>query len=353
MKRRRATEGLNLAFLDIMSCGLGAIILVFMLVKRNAETAPVETTLLETQLNELQQKRASLTAQLQNRVRSNSKTITDIAETEKKLKNRKANLKTKQAKTKSLEQQKQALEKTLKNTKIPKKQDTVEVKGTGEVDYLIGLKVEGPRIAIVLDASASMTDDRVIDVILRKNSNAKTKQNGPKWKRSIRVVKWLLARLPETSQVAVVAYNTSAIKLGPVGWGNAGDKNGLKSVVDDLEKLVPTGPTNLQSGLKAIQKLRPSNVYLITDGLPTAGDGSYKSLNPFSDCSALWSGSSKISGICRLRLFLNTVNQVPISGAKNNVILLPIDGDPRAADAYWQWTNMSGGIVISPDLSWP
>ncbi|RLA22020.1 MAG: VWA domain-containing protein, partial [Gammaproteobacteria bacterium] len=38
MLPRRKTEGFNLAFLDIMSCGLGAIILVFMLVKYNAET---------------------------------------------------------------------------------------------------------------------------------------------------------------------------------------------------------------------------------------------------------------------------------------------------------------------------
>jgi len=353
MKRRRSAEGLNLAFLDIMSCGLGAIILVFMLVKRNAETAPVETTLLETQLNELQKKRASLTAQLQNRVQSNSRTITDIAETEKKLKNRKANLKTKQAKTKSLKQQKQALEKTLKNTKIPKKQDTIEVKGTGEVDYLIGLKVEGPRIAILLDASASMTDNRVIDVIVRKNSSDKIKQAGPKWQRSIRAVKWLLARLPETSQVAILAYNSSVKKIGPPGWVNASDKNGLASLVNDLGQLVPTGPTNFESGLTALQKLRPSNVYVITDGLPTAGDGRYKSLNPFSDCSALWSKSSKISGPCRLRLFINTVNQVQIKGSVNNVILLPIDGDPRAADAYWQWTTLSQGIVISPDISWP
>ncbi|MEO1925140.1 MAG: VWA domain-containing protein, partial [Gammaproteobacteria bacterium] len=35
MVQRKKTEGFNLAFLDIMSCGLGAIILVFMLVKHN------------------------------------------------------------------------------------------------------------------------------------------------------------------------------------------------------------------------------------------------------------------------------------------------------------------------------
>ena len=38
----------------------------------------------------------------------------------------------------------------------------------GEEDYLLGLKVEGRRIAILIDRSASMTDERLIDIIRRK-----------------------------------------------------------------------------------------------------------------------------------------------------------------------------------------
>jgi uncharacterized protein HemX len=43
MLQRRDTDGFNLAFLDVMACGLGAVILIFMLIKFNAQTPePVE-----------------------------------------------------------------------------------------------------------------------------------------------------------------------------------------------------------------------------------------------------------------------------------------------------------------------
>ena len=53
------------------------------------------------------------------------------------------------------------------------------------------------------------------------------------------------------------------------------------------------------TGLAALANFRPTDVYLITDGLPTAGTGGYRSLNPFSDCSALWGGATSISTILR------------------------------------------------------
>ena len=37
-KVRKATDGFNLAFLDVMACGLGAVILIFILVDFNAFT---------------------------------------------------------------------------------------------------------------------------------------------------------------------------------------------------------------------------------------------------------------------------------------------------------------------------
>ena len=44
-KVRKATDGFNLAFLDVMACGLGAVILIFILVDFNAFTPmPVSYT---------------------------------------------------------------------------------------------------------------------------------------------------------------------------------------------------------------------------------------------------------------------------------------------------------------------
>ena len=57
MIKRRQLEGFNLAFLDIMSCGLGAIILVFMLVKHNVDDSSVELYNLNNDIQQLEQKK--------------------------------------------------------------------------------------------------------------------------------------------------------------------------------------------------------------------------------------------------------------------------------------------------------
>ena len=38
LKKRKAVDGFNLAFLDVMACGLGAVILIFILVDFDAFT---------------------------------------------------------------------------------------------------------------------------------------------------------------------------------------------------------------------------------------------------------------------------------------------------------------------------
>ena len=117
--------------------------------------------------------------------------------------------------------------------------------------------------------------------------------------------------------------------------------------------MVPSGPTNLAAGLAALAAFKPTDVYIVTDGLPTAGTGGYRSLNPFSDCSALWGGSSSISGACRVRLLRHTIGNAGLGRARVNVVLLPIEGDPQASHEFWQWTAATDGILISPAASWP
>jgi hypothetical protein len=68
MRRHRRSEGFNLAFLDIMSCGLGAVVLVFMLVKHDAVRSTSETEILSKEVRQLELTRSELTqtfAQLQ------------------------------------------------------------------------------------------------------------------------------------------------------------------------------------------------------------------------------------------------------------------------------------------------
>jgi hypothetical protein len=337
-----------------MSCGLGAIILVFMLVKYNEDTSIPEIELLKADMARLEAVESALRQSIGEQLAQSQVvngviqlTSEELARLQAELSNTEKSLSESQAEYEKLRKEVEAIE-------VAQKEDIIETPGTGEENYLIGLKVEGRKIAILLDSSASMTDEILIDVIRRKNSPDSNKMAGPKWQRAIRIVHWLLARLPAQSDVTVIAFDAKAQQLGRSGWVSARDATALGIITRDLDTTVPTGSTNLQAGLEAVKRQKPTSIYLITDGLPTEGDSSYKSLSPFADCSALWGASNKISGECRLELFNHTLaSSAPRPGVPVNVILLPIEGDPKASPAYWSWASISGGLLISPAETWP
>ncbi len=354
MRRRRSTQGFNIAFLDIMSCGLGAIVLVFMLVKDDVEQSVPETTLLEADLSRLEQLHQHLRRTIQDLDDQSSvanSRLQSISEALSRLqheadKNRDA--------AEAKRRQVAALEETITHTNIATRSDVIEIPKAGKETYLIGLKVEGRKIGLLVDRSASMTDETLLAVIRRKNSSDREKKAGPKWQRTKEIVSWLLARLPDRSQVSVITYNDTASHLGGTNWKPSRDPASLEHILRDLEAVVPSGPTNLQAGLKAMYALAPTNLYVVTDGLPTQGSSGYQSLNPFAACGALWGRSNSISGECRARLFRHTVQHTrAASGPPVNVILLPIEGDPGAAVEYWLWTATSGGLLITPAERWP
>lgn len=337
-----------------MSCGLGAVILIFMLVKHNIDNAVVETELLKADLERLQSEEQVLRTSIsevtgrigetENAVRSTSG---DIAKLQSTVSSQRQDIEQSKA-------QITAQEKAIENAEALNKSDVVENKAVGEENYLMGLKVEGRKIAILLDVSASMTDEVLIDVIRRKNSPDAVKRKGPKWLRTREIVKWLLARLPSDAEVSVIAFNAKSRVLGGGGWKRAADTRALTAIIRDLNALTPSGPTNLQQGLVELNALRPTNVYVVTDGLPTDGNSNYLSLNPFASCSSLLHKSSTISGECRVKLFRQTIAEsTPKGGAIVNVVLLPIEGDPQAAPEYWNWAAATGGLLISPAGNWP
>ena len=336
-----------------MSCGLGAVILVLMLVKEDVQNTHVEADLLRNDLSRLQKEEKGLQARLagvgaQNAAEAQriEAVSQSLALTGEALEQASRAVAERQAETRALEQ-------SIEKTKISKKTDVIENPRVGEENYVIGLRVEGRRIALLVDASASMTDEVLIDIIRRKNTSDADRMAGPKWQRTRRIVDWLLARAPASSEVSVIAFAGAATYLGGPSWKVAGDGAAMRRVLDELGRVVPRGATNLQAGLEAAGALGPTDIYLITDGLPTAGGSGYKSLNPFSNCSALWGGSSTISGECRARLFLHTVSTAAPHGVTVNVVLLPIEGDPAASALYWRWTSATHGMMISPAESWP
>ena len=94
-----------------------------------------------------------------------------------------------------------ALKNDISTSPIANKEDLIEDDRGGEENYLIGLKVEGRRIAVLIDSSASMTDEKLLNIIKRKNSSVQKKNKAPKWLRTKKTVRWLLARAPKSSQL--------------------------------------------------------------------------------------------------------------------------------------------------------
>lgn len=357
MLPRRKTQGLNLAFIDIMSCGLGAIILVFILVKPGVAVTPADET-------------KKLREDLESAVTQEKKVSSDIEAARAKIAATEKNIQFIQSEVTRLqdelsknnqgivlqESRISAVKKSITARPIKKTDDIISNENKGEEEYLLGLKVEGSRIGLLIDASSSMTDERLIDIIKTKAKPDAIKRVAPKWKRTKKIASWLLSRLPASSKVSVATFNSNSALLGGAAWHDAGSAAAISSVLRDLDKTIPTGATNLYKGLMRMQSLSPAltHLYVITDGLPTKGESNFPALNPFSSCFSLLGKANTISGECRARLFLQTVKDAaPDHRVPVNVILLPLEGDPQAAPYYWRWTAATGGLLISPAQDWP
>lgn len=346
---KRKTEGFNIAFLDVMSCGLGAVILILMLVKYQSEQPDQQSSVLHADLAALeiqnQQSQQSVET-LQNQA---DEAQAKISKLRAQLLSAAANINAQKDAQRSLKSQLAKLQSDLPPQAPPA---PVPVSKENIEDYLLGLKVEGKKIVILIDGSASMTEERLIDIIRYKIAPAKERQQSPKWQRTLGIVEWLLAKVPAASRYKVIRFAEKASVVGNSGWKKGADPKDAAAVLMDFEQVIPGGGTNLHAAVALMRKAAKgfTNVYLVTDGLPTKGD--IKISSYFSGCASIIGKAQKISGKCRLKLLgdivLSYKERAPV-----NVVLLPLEGDPVAAGAFWQWTAKSKGLLISPESSWP
>ena len=355
---RRRPEGFNLAFLDIMACGLGAIILIFMLVKYQSENPNTEVNALRADLASIQDEVKTL--------ESNSSTL--VAQTEElkqKLQQRMQRAEQQDEETgatvqaliqltkeiagmeQKLAQQKQRAE-LAQETSPSNKQKSNE-------QHLLGLRVAGKRILILLDNSASMADERLLDIVKIKVADTAAKKSAPKWRRAIAVAQWIIDRIPENSRYMVINYNDQADFLLDKKWLSGSDASARSTVFQALENLYPHNATNLHSALELIKTsaVHPTDLYIITDSLPTKGLGNLSVLQRFKSCGVVTSKTTTVSGKCRIALFYSAVQSFSSVSATVNTVLMPIEGDPDAPYAYWLWAATTTGMMVSPAGSWP
>ena len=361
---RKRLNVFSLSFLDIITCGLGAIILLFVLVNAKsaaqrdtvssdlrAETNRMENQVLEGKKNLIQirnvleETRVELT-KTQGLSRRLIELITkkeiELADSDKDTLATKTHVNRLKADLKSLEEDVKRLRAGAKA------QDALGTKlrpfpGHGDRQYLTDLKMGGRRIMILVDSSASMLADTVVGVIRQRNRRVKERLKSRKWQQAVKTIDWLMSQLPATSKFQVYTFNETAGPLiGNSGgtWLNAGDVDKLNQTVASIHKLVPQKGTSLLNAFKAIEEMKPApdNLFLLVDSLPTMG------------AKKPW--GKRVSGKKRLSLFQDAIRRLP-SRVPVNIILYPMEGDPFAASAFWKLAKDTRGSFFSPSKDWP
>jgi hypothetical protein len=188
-----------------------------------------------------------------------------------------------------------------------------------------------------------MLDETLVNIIRTRNMNDERKIASTKWQRVVKTVEWLSTQLPITSRFQIWGFSDEVSTRGTDGvnnWQEVADREALDEAVIAVTKTVPAKGTNLQKVFRTTAELSPApdNIFLITDGLPTIGVGR--------------KNGSIVSPEERIKLFEEAVDDAP-KGVPFNVILMPLEGDPSAAAAYWQLAQISKGSFLSPSKDWP
>ncbi len=354
----------SLSFLDIMACGLGAVVLLFMIINHAAEQRSVDATqqlLAEAaELEKAAQAEQERLAELENDLEAVQQDLTSAqAQADAvagKLQRQQAELAQLDQKTTARRRHVNALKADLKASEAALKrlegsragQDrkgnaTRRFVGEGDRQYLTGLKVGGQRILILMDASASMLDKSIVNIIRRRNLSDGEKLKAPKWRQAVNTVDWLSTRIPPASRFQLYVFNTQAaavIANSDGQWLPATGGKRLDEAIGKLRRIAPQGGTSLHRAFAVIARLnpRPDNIYLLTDGLPTPG--------------ASRPSRRTVSAKRRLRHFWDAVEQLP-NTVPINIILFPLEGDPRAVSAFWQLAQHTRGSLLSPSTDWP
>lgn len=362
--KRRTVNVFSLSFIDCICCGLGAVILLFVIINaKSAARRDVVVTDLRSETDRLEQ---AVTAATEDLVRARNRleaTVQALAETqgrsrevirvleEKRVELAEANKDTlaseahinrlKAALT-SLDADRRRLEAGAESRKDAG--DRLRpFPGQGDRQYLTDLKMGGERIFILVDASASMLDDTIIGIIRRQLLSDAQKRESDKWQQAVSTIDWLTTQLPMTARFQVYTFNERAqpvIEGTEAQWLDAGDAEILNKTVDGMKRVVPEKGTSLLHAVSALKSMSPApdNVFLLTDSLPTMGE------------KKPW--AKKVSAKKRQALFEEAVRLLP-ARVPVNVILYPMEGDPMAASLFWKLAVDTRGSFFCPSKDWP
>ncbi len=363
--RRRSVEIFSLSFLDCICCGFGAVILFYTIISaqssidrtRNNDDLTAQVNKLEEEvligtrnlvvlrntLEKTESETASAAARATNlitdlkvqRLQMSAYDATSLARRER-IEKLKADIKSLEEGTRRLEGG--ATDKAAAGQEIKAFRNT-----GGDRRYITGIKMRGKHVLILLDRSASMLHQDLVNVILLRNSDEAKKRAASKWRRALDTTNWIVTQLPAGAQFQVYGFNTKAeaVLASSAGkWQDANDPLARSRNIEALNAIVPQDGTSLINAFAAVKQMSPlpDQVILITDGLPTQGKTA--GLRKYIDAGA------------RARLFDDAVGELP-DKVPVDIVLLPMKGDLPAAHRFWQLARFTQGILLMPSKDWP
>ncbi|MFO8028041.1 MAG: hypothetical protein R6U56_10285 [Opitutales bacterium] len=335
MKKRREAQSSALSFMDVICCGFGAVLLLFILTAKkqiivSTEEASQSQEAAETLQAAIEEKEAEQKAleteieALDPQPDTEATSLAQLAAEQERL-------------AKEVEdqaQELQALETEAEVTEAPASID----RPSADQSYLSGLRLRGPRAVILLESSGSMLAEKASDAVAIMQQGSWEKAD--KWLRAKEALRAVLAAIPKGTKVAVLqmAESTSPLSGSPSDpYIDPYDNAALISLLDRLENLEARGGADLARGMRTVANLdeRASSLLLIGDGLPTAPAPAGRGLSENE----------------RVELFNRAMASRP--NYPFNAILFPFEGDPSAAGLFWQLSGRTNGITLIPDNDWP
>ncbi|MBM4196986.1 MAG: VWA domain-containing protein [Gammaproteobacteria bacterium] len=363
MPRRRQTEVFSLSFLDCISCGFGAVVLLFVIINAQvaarakmasaevmSETSRIDEEVLEgrknlvrlrNSLKEEQDRRALAAAEIARMQELIAQLTADLKEGDSLA--QKESIEQLRADIRQLEES----NKRLAFRNAPPEPTTGQriraFAGEGNRQYLTGIRMGGSHVLILVDGSGSMLGRNFVNVVRFRSMPDAEKRKAPKWRQAVRSVEWLLTQMQPAQQVQVVVFNEKPVRFfgEGSGWTSLREKDKVDRTLARLRQFVPGKGTSLINAFAEISELepQPDNVFLITDGLPTQGD------QPPPEVE-------EVQAQKRVKYMVDAIRSLPRK-LPMNILLLPMDGDPEAAGYFWQMAYTSGGAMLTIAEDWP
>ncbi|MGQ0383401.1 MAG: hypothetical protein ACT4UP_01740, partial [Gammaproteobacteria bacterium] len=194
---RRQTQTFSMSFLDVISCGFGAVVLFYTIISAQAGLYRIkENADLDAEAKRLEQEVLEgykHLAELRNALESTETRAVKAAGLSKemleKLKITQEELSRYEfdtlARREALERLKADLKSLEESTRRLRQQEPVTPPPVIDRQQLVTLRVDGSRVLILIDASASMLDETVVNIIRLRNMPPERRIRSTKWQQAV------------------------------------------------------------------------------------------------------------------------------------------------------------------------